>query len=128
MDRENFSSGTPWEPLIGYSRAVRVGTHVYVSGTAAIDSSGTLIGVGDAYQQTKYVIEKVKAALEQTGAKLQHVVRTRLYVSDINRWKDYARAHREYFENIRPANTIVEVRLVDPRMLVEIEVDAVITS
>ena len=126
MKRENISSGTPWEPLLGYSRAVRMGNVVYVSGTTAIDVEGNVLGEGSAYYQTKRAIEIIKESLEKAGASLSDVVRTRMFVTDISRWKEYGQAHREAFEKIRPANTLVEVKsLVDPRMLIEIEAEAV---
>ena len=125
--RENISDGTPWEPLIGYSRAVKVDNHVYVSSTTAIDDEGNIIGADNPYQQTKYVIERIKGILAKAGASLENIVRTRVYVRDITHWKEYAKAHREAFESIRPANTFVEISSsVDPRMLVEIEAEAVI--
>ena len=125
--RENISDGTPWEPLIGYSRAVKVDNHIYVSSTTAIDDDGNIVGADNPYQQTKYIIERIKSLLVEAGAGLENVVRTRIYVRDITQWKEYARAHREAFEVIRPANTFVEVSSsIDPRMLVEIEAEAII--
>ena len=124
MPRQNISSGTPWEALAGYSRAVRVGDHVHVAGTTGSDEQGNAVG-DDTYAQARYALEKVRWALEQAGARIEDVVRTRVYVSDIANWEQAARAHGEVFARIRPANTLVEARLVAGR-LVEIEAEAIV--
>ncbi len=123
--REQVSSGTKWEPFVGYSRAVRVGDRVYVSGTTATDERGEIVGSGDAYAQTLQTIRNIERALRQFGAGLETVVRTRMFVTDISRWEEYGRAHGELFGEVRPATSMLEVKsLIDARMLVEIEADA----
>jgi enamine deaminase RidA (YjgF/YER057c/UK114 family) len=125
--RQNIKSGAQWESLVGYSRAVRSGNFIAVSGTTAVGADGKLVGAGDAYHQAQRCIEIIAVALRQAGADLRHVVRTRMFVTDIRRWEEVARAHREAFADIRPATSMVEVsRLIDPAMLVEIEADAIV--
>ena len=126
-DRVKFSSGTKWEPIVGYSRAIRVGKVVHVSGTTATDAEGRLVGIGDPGAQTLQALSNVRRALESVGAKLEDVVRTRIYVTDISRWGEVGRAHGSFFSLIRPATTMVEVKnLVSPEILVEIEAEAIL--
>ena len=127
MKRENISSGTKWEPVVGYSRAVKVGNQVFIAGTTATTEEGSLIGVGDPYAQTVQIIRNIEKALKKAGGTLENIVANRIYVTHIEHWQEVGRAHGEYFKNIRPATTLVEVKgLVEPEMLVEIDSVAVL--
>lgn len=129
MKRQTYSSGTPWEKAVGYSRAVRVGPHVFVSGTTASESDGHTVAVGDAYQQTVFILRKIERSLLEVEARMSDVVRTRMFVTDISRWEEIGKAHQEFFGAINPVATMVEVkRLVNPDHLVEIEVDAIVSE
>jgi enamine deaminase RidA (YjgF/YER057c/UK114 family) len=123
--RERISSGAKWESIVGYSRAIKVGNRIYVTGTTATGEDGEIVGIDDAYEQAKQCLRNIESALQRLGAGFEHVVRTRMYVTDISRWQEYGRAHGEVFREIMPATAMVEVKaLIDPRMLIEIEADA----
>jgi enamine deaminase RidA (YjgF/YER057c/UK114 family) len=123
--RYRFGTGTAWEEKVGYSRAIRHGKHIEIAGTVAVDASGNLIGEGDLYAQAVFIMQKIERALREAGGSLKDVIRTRAYVTDISRWEEFARAHNEFFDSVRPVSTLVEVsKLIDPRMLIEIEVSA----
>jgi len=129
MKRELYSSGALWEPIVGYSRAVKIGNQIWVSGTTSTDTNGNIVGKGDAAAQTRQIIANITSALAAAGAKLSDVVRTRIFVTDMNQWEAIGRAHGDAFRDIRPAATMVEVRrLIDPELLVEIEVEAILGS
>ena len=125
-EKQHYFSGTKWEPIVGYSRAIRIGNQIFVTGTTATKEQGEIVGVGDAYTQTVQVIQNIERALKALGGELKDVVRTRMFVTDIARWEEFGRAHGEFFREVRPCATMVEVRrLIDDRMLIEIEADAV---
>lgn len=129
MQRTNYSSGAKWEDIVGYSRAVKIGNTIEVTGTVAVDENSNLVGKDDAYAQTKYIIKKIEAVLKRAGASLQDVVRTRMFVTDIARWEEYGKAHGEFFSQIKPCTSMIEVKgLIDPEYLIEIEATAIIAS
>lgn len=127
--RTNYASGSKWEDIVGYSRAVKVGNVVEVSGTVASGEDGKVVGVNNPYEQTKFIYQKIEKVLQQAGASMKDVVRVKMYVTDIQQWQEYGRGHSEFFKNIKPCNTMVEVSaLIDPEYLVEVEVSAIITE
>lgn len=129
MQRTNYSSGAKWEDIVGYSRAVKIGNTIEITGTVAVDENNNLVGGTSAYEQTKYILRKIERVLQQAGASLRDVVRTRMFVTDISRWEEYGRAHGEFFSEIKPCTSMIEVKgLIAPEYLVEIEATAIITD
>jgi enamine deaminase RidA (YjgF/YER057c/UK114 family) len=129
MQRVNYASGAQWEEIVGYSRAVRIGNLVEVTGTVAVDENNQVVGVNNAYEQTRYILQKIEKVLERAGASMKDVIRTRIYVTDISRWEEYGKAHGEYFRKIKPCTTMVEIKgLISPEYLVEIEATALLQS
>ena len=127
MERTNYSSGAKWEAIVGYSRAVKVGNTIEVTGTVAVDDNSKLVGGNDAYEQTKFILQKIEKVLERAGATMKNVVRTRMFVTDISRWEEYGKAHGEVFADIRPCTSMIEVKgLIDKDYLIEIEATAVV--
>ena len=129
IERTNYSSGSKWEEIVGYSRAVKIGNVIEVTGTVASGEDGKVVGEGDAYRQTKYIYQKIEKVLKQAGASMKDVIRVRMFVTDIRRWQEYGLGHSEYFKEIKPCNTMVEISaLIEPEYLIEIEVTAILTS
>ena len=129
LNRTNYASGAKWEDIVGYSRAVRVGNMIEITGTVAVDKDGAAVGPGDAYKQTRFILEKIEAVLKQAGASMKDVVRTRMFVTDISRWEEYGKAHGEFFHTIRPCTSMIEVKgLIAPEYLIEIEATAIISA
>jgi enamine deaminase RidA (YjgF/YER057c/UK114 family) len=129
MNRTNYSSGAKWEDIVGYSRAVKVGNIIEVTGTVAVDENSDLVGANDAYEQTKYILQKIETVLQNAGASLKDVVRTRMFVTDISRWEEYGKAHGEFFRDIKPCTSMIEVKgLIAPEYLIEIEATAILAS
>lgn len=129
MQRTNYSSGAKWEDIVGYSRAVKIGNTIEVTGTVAVDENSALVGGNDAYEQTKFILQKIEKVLQNAGAGMKDVVRTRMFVTDISRWEEYGRAHGEFFATIKPCTSMIEVKgLIDPTYLVEIEATAIFTG
>lgn len=129
MERTNYSSGAKWEDIVGYSRAVKVGNIIEVTGTVAVDENSLLVGKDNAYEQTRFIIQKIEKILQRAGASLSDVVRTRMFVTDISRWEEYGKAHGEFFKEIRPCTSMIEVNgLIAPEYLIEIEATAIITG
>src|SRR5688572_22967086 len=125
-ERRNISSGTKWEPIVGYSRAVRVGNVVHIAGTTATDDNGNVVGEGDAYEQARYILQKIERYLHAAGAEMRHVVRTRIFITNADLWQDVGRAHHEFFKDVLPVNTMVVAQLIGSDYLVEIEAEAII--
>lgn len=129
MERINYSSGAKWEDIVGYSRAVKIGNTIEVTGTVAVDDQGNVVGIGDAYLQTRFIIEKIEKVLQRAGASLHDIVRTRMFVTDISKWEEYGKAHGEFFKDIRPCTSMIEISaLIDPGYMIEIEATAVVNN
>lgn len=129
MERINYSSGAKWEDIVGYSRAVKIGNTIEVTGTVAVDDQGNIVGTGDAYLQTRFIIEKIEKVLQRAGASLHDIVRTRMFVTDISKWEEYGKAHGEFFKDIRPCTSMIEISaLIDPGYMIEIEATAVVNN